>query len=333
MKMTEDSYFKSYGDVRVHSLMLRDSARVDAYAAAISQHSARMKDAIVMDVGAGTGILSILAAKAGARRVISIEASRGAFSLMQTMIKANNCDEIVQPVLKRVEDVNSGDLGFDKVDIIISEWMGFFLLHESMLESVLFARDRWLKPGGLLFPESCTIQMSLVSCPSLWNDKVGWTEQPIQGVNVSCLTDQIIASLQAQPAVDILPFEQCEFSSISEVKAIDLRDVTAAELQAIHAKGILAVQESSGGISAHGFAMWFTVQFPTTTGADPITLSTAPNATPTHWKQAIMFFSEPKFCPVGMELEFQVSMLQAEENKRLYNIEVEVVDAHITGDD
>ncbi len=40
----------------------------------------------------------------------------------------------------------------EKVDIIISEWMGYFLLRESMLDSVLTARDKWLKPGGSLFP-------------------------------------------------------------------------------------------------------------------------------------------------------------------------------------
>ncbi len=40
----------------------------------------------------------------------------------------------------------------EKVDIIISEWMGYFLLRESMLDSVLLARDRFLKPGGAMYP-------------------------------------------------------------------------------------------------------------------------------------------------------------------------------------
>lgn len=45
----------------------------------------------------------------------------------------------------------------EKVDIIISEWMGFYLLHEGMLDSVIFARDKFLKPGGLMFPESAAL--------------------------------------------------------------------------------------------------------------------------------------------------------------------------------
>ena len=40
-----------------------------------------------------------------------------------------------------------------QVDIIISEWMGYCLFYESMLDTVLYARDKWLKPDGLMFPD------------------------------------------------------------------------------------------------------------------------------------------------------------------------------------
>ena len=46
-------------------------------------------------------------------------------------------------------------LPVDKVDIIISEWMGYFLLYESMLDSVLWARDKYMVKGGLMFPDKC----------------------------------------------------------------------------------------------------------------------------------------------------------------------------------
>lgn len=50
-----------------------------------------------------------------------------------------------------------------QVDIIISEWMGYFLLRESMLDSLVRARDRWLVPGGLMFPSRCTMMWGLVN--------------------------------------------------------------------------------------------------------------------------------------------------------------------------
>lgn len=46
------------------------------------------------------------------------------------------------------------------VDVLLSEWMGYCLLYESMLSSVLFARDRWLKPGGAILPDTATMVSS-----------------------------------------------------------------------------------------------------------------------------------------------------------------------------
>ena len=48
-----------------------------------------------------------------------------------------------------------------QVDIIISEWMGYFLMYESMLDTVVYARDKWMAPGGIMMPDRCT--MSLVA--------------------------------------------------------------------------------------------------------------------------------------------------------------------------
>ena len=45
------------------------------------------------------------------------------------------------------------------MDIIISEWMGYFLMYESMLDTVLYARDKWLVPDGLLMPDKCTLSL------------------------------------------------------------------------------------------------------------------------------------------------------------------------------
>ena len=56
-----------------------------------------------------------------------------------------------------------------QVDIIISEWMGYFLLRESMLDSLVRARDRWLVPGGLMFPSRCTMMWGVISDEQVWH--------------------------------------------------------------------------------------------------------------------------------------------------------------------
>ena len=60
-----------------------------------------------------------------------------------------------------------------KVDIIISEWMGYFLLYESMLDTVLYARDRYLREGGKIFPDRATIYMAGIEDGEYKEDKIG----------------------------------------------------------------------------------------------------------------------------------------------------------------
>jgi predicted RNA methylase len=115
--------------------MLEDRPRMKTYKESLEDNKELLKDKIVIDVGAGTGILSIFAARAGARHVYAIEFSETA--KMAVKVIAENIRE--------------------QADAIVSEWMGYCLLYESMLESVLSVRDRLLKPGGLMFPERARI--------------------------------------------------------------------------------------------------------------------------------------------------------------------------------
>ena len=94
----------------------------------------------VLDVGCGTGILSMFAATAGAKQVFAVDASNIIDKAAQ-IVKDNNLDHIVTTIKGKIEEIT---LPVDKVDIIISEWMGYFLFYESMLDTVIFARDKWL---------------------------------------------------------------------------------------------------------------------------------------------------------------------------------------------
>lgn len=69
----------------------------------------------------------------------------------------------------KVEEV---DLPVDSVDIIISEWMGYFLLYESMLDTVLVARDRWLAPGGLIFPDKAVMYIAGIEDAQYREEKI-----------------------------------------------------------------------------------------------------------------------------------------------------------------
>lgn len=68
--------------------------------------------------------------------------------------------------------LEEADLPIKEFDIIISEWMGYFLLYESMLDTVLLARDKYLKPGGLIFPDVATLYLAAIEDSDYKEEKI-----------------------------------------------------------------------------------------------------------------------------------------------------------------
>uniref|UniRef100_A0A6I8PCV9 type I protein arginine methyltransferase n=1 Tax=Ornithorhynchus anatinus TaxID=9258 RepID=A0A6I8PCV9_ORNAN len=138
---SKDYYFDSYAHFGIHEEMLKDEVRTLTYRNSMFHNRHLFKDKVVLDVGSGTGILCMFAAKAGAKKVIGIECSSISDYAVK-IVKANKLDHVVTIIKGKVEEV---ELPVDKVDIIISEWMGYCLFYESMLNTVLYARDKWLE--------------------------------------------------------------------------------------------------------------------------------------------------------------------------------------------
>jgi protein arginine N-methyltransferase 1 len=113
---------------------------------AIVKNKHLFKDKIVLDVGAGTGVLSMFAAQAGAKHVYAIDMAN-IIDKSKLIVAENNLSDKITCIKGKMEDI---ELPVDKVDIIISEWMGYFLLYEGMLDTVIAARDKWLVPDGLV---------------------------------------------------------------------------------------------------------------------------------------------------------------------------------------
>lgn len=163
-----DYYFDSYSHFGIHEEMLKDSVRTKTYKNSIVQNKALFKDKVVLDVGCGTGILSMFAAQAGAKLVIGVDCASIAVQARQ-IVEANGFADRVQIIQGKIEEIT---LPVDKVDIIISEWMGYFLLYESMLDSVIFARDKWLKPEGILFPDKANMYVVAIEDAEYREDKI-----------------------------------------------------------------------------------------------------------------------------------------------------------------
>lgn len=109
------------------------------------------------------------AVRAGAKHVIGVDMST-IIDKAREIVERNGMSSKITLLQGKMEEVK---LPFEKVDIIISEWMGYFLLYESMLDTVLYARDKYLNKDGLIFPDKATIFMAGIEDGEYKEEKIG----------------------------------------------------------------------------------------------------------------------------------------------------------------
>jgi type I protein arginine methyltransferase len=222
-------YFDSYKAAGIHREMIEDRVRTQSYREFIESFADLFKDKTVLDVGCGTGILSLFCARAGAKKVYAVDASPIAVTA-EKIIALNNYSGTVEVIQGRVEeDSTRKRIDVSSVDIIISEWMGYGLLFEGMLDSVIKARDLYLKPGGRVFPNYCTLRIAPIANRDWAAEQRGekfWTD--VEGFNFSPMVQLASANHDTEIAVLDVPQEVLAGQS-STFKVLDIEKVTDLE--------------------------------------------------------------------------------------------------------
>ncbi len=158
-----------------HATLVGDATRVAAYERAI--RALVSPGDVVLDLGAGTGILSVLAAKRGAARVFALE-SMPIAETVRVVAAANGVGEVVEVVQADARTVEP----VAPVDLIVSDFMGRFVTDDCMLPAVE-ASLRWLKPGGRFCPREIALLLAPVALEVL--DPIDLWDSPVAGLDLS----------------------------------------------------------------------------------------------------------------------------------------------------
>ncbi|XP_031636122.1 protein arginine N-methyltransferase 6 [Contarinia nasturtii] len=313
-----EEYFSSYEDLDIHKLMLTDRPRQAAYREAILSNSSLFAGKTVLDVGAGTGILSCFCAQAGAAKVYAIEASKIA-NLARDVVKENGFDRIIEVHQTKVEDFKLNGDDQQQIDIIVSEWMGFYLLHEGMLDSVLFARDRFLKPSGSMFPQNASIYVAPCALPSLFD---AWNSH--DGVQMTAFGAALRAQKTFKPEIMVVPAKDLLHEG-TVMAWFDLNEVSLENLNEFVFNEVVVAQKPG---QYQGICLWFDVSFPTNDEGDTVTLSTAPTAESTHWKQTVILLPDQHQENIEQHepVAFNLAMRRNDENQRQCKLELTILD-------
>jgi enediyne biosynthesis protein CalE3 len=253
-----------------HGRMLADHERVERFAQAISA-VVRPGD-VVADVGCGTGIMSLLACRAGARRVFAIEVGPVGRLAERTVSRNDLMDRITI-----VKGLSTEVRLPEKVDVIVSETVGNAAFDEGIIGYLADARERFLAPGGRVIPRSLSLMVAPVRDLQLHERLVGAWKKSVAGFDLSPL----------------LPFaaQQLHFVTFqSEQIASESRRAVTVDLERVvdpFVAGKIELELTADGPIA-GFGLWFEAEL-----ADGVPLSSLLPTQTQSWSHGFLSLLEP----------------------------------------
>ncbi len=276
--------------------MLGDPIRMEAFRKAI--FAVVKPGDIVVDLGAGTGVLGFWALQAGAKKVYAIEKTE-AMHLAKEIAAANGLESKIEFI-----NLNSIDVTLpERANVLISETLGSFAIDENTLHFTCDARKRFLADDGQMIPQALELFVAPLEDSKIYDKLDFWRHIP--GLDFSPAFDLFTKKIMIeQVTADKLLTDPVSLASI------DLRTVPDGAFEG-HA---FITMKKPGAI--HGVAGWFTLAL-----TDEIKISTAPDAPQTHWKQAVFPFPDPIEVTKGDIMDWTVTLAVREQNSDNTQIE------------
>ena len=278
-----------------HIPMVSDDERNQAYDLAL-RRAVKPGD-LVLEIGTGSGLVAMMAARAGAGQVVTCEVLPLMADIAREVVAKNGLSDRVTVITKKSTQVQVGTDLPERADVFVSELINIGMLSPNMLPVLQHARETLLKPDARIIPAAAIVYGALIEAPQL--SRVNPVRQ-ISGFDLSPL-DKLRSPGYAQIdlAADLVrqvsqPFKAVEFDFRQNMPDHDAR--------------ILQVTATSAGI-AHGIAFWFDLVMD-----EEIVYSSASTTRTNHWKQAAEFFPQP----IAVQPGDRVMVIAAYDNTRIW---------------
>ena len=297
-----DPYFLAYASLEQQRWMVSDKSRTDSFAKAIAE-TVKPGD-VVIDVGAGTGLLSLFAAQAGARRVIAVEQSDMAHHA-RSLIAYNGFSDQIEVVHGAAEELALDE----EADVIVSEWLGHLAYVERMFHSVISVRDAFLKPKGLMLPAAVDVLLAPVDDDHLYHAQGPgfWQKESIHGIDFSNFTDKELLMgyiNKRRLSKNVL---------LAQGQALSHLNTRSAKVGEEWCSGTLEFETERDGVF-NGFVGWFSARL-----SPKVILDTGPHCPPTHWEQTYFPFY-PMQVRAGQPLVVDFQLDEHSETSRLVDL-------------
>ena len=197
--------------------------RMRGYKEAILQNREAFKDKVVLDVCCGSGILSLFAASAGAKKVIAVD-NNCFLEVTEQVVRDNKMENVISVMCANIKELERLPGDVEKVDIILCDWIGECLLNESCIDSLLHARDRWLAEGGLIFPDLAGLYVAAIEDTECLENKAAWWGN-VYNFDMTPIRDAELT----MPALETVSTERL-VSNVSLVKEVDAMTATEEDL-------------------------------------------------------------------------------------------------------
>lgn len=276
-----------------HFNMLADEARNNAYDEALKK--AITPGANVLDIGTGSGLLAMMAIRAGASRVDACEMVPELAKTAEKIVAQNNYSSQINIIADKSVNVKIGVQMSEKADIVVSEILDAGLLGEGVLPSVRHAKKHLLKENAIVIPQAAKLKGMLVDLPKR---KLVNPIGNISGFDLSYFDR--FRSPGEYSTIHLKNEVYDALSSVTDLTTIDFENIPSAladnEAETYH---IPLSIETSG--EANAFVFWFDLRV-----FKDIEVSSSPNGNLKHWGQAVYYFEETKKVQAGQQLSIQM---------------------------